>query len=81
MFEYVLTSEVKSGTVDTTGFCDDFKDVKQETLLQTPECIHRRSTYPNGFVIEVEQYSNKVIIRTNWELFDNGNGTFSVIQP
>lgn len=81
MFEYVFTSEVKSGTVDTTGFCDDFKDIKQEILSQTPECIHKRSTYPNGFVLEVEQYSDRFIVRTNWELSDNGDGTFSVIQP
>lgn len=81
MFEYVFTPETKSGTVDTTGFCDNFNEITQEILLDNPECIQKRSTYPNGFILETEQYADKIIIRTNWELFDNGDGTFSVLQP
>jgi len=78
MFEYVVT---KDGKVRTDGFCKDFQEIKQEILKRTPECIHRRSTYPNGFILEVEQYSSKIIIRTNWELIANTDGSFSVIQP
>lgn len=78
MFEYEF-KEV--GTVNTDGFCKDFKEIKQEILKQTPECIHRRSIYPNGFILETEQYSNKIVIRTNWELLKNDDGSFSVIQP
>ena len=81
MFEYVFTAADGPGSLDTTGFCENFNDIKQETLSQTPNCIHRRSTYPLGFVLEFEQHNDKFIIRTNWELSDNGDGSFSVIQP
>lgn len=78
MFEYVFTEDKK---IHTDGFCKDFQEIKQEILKNTAECIHRRSTYPNGFIVEVEQYSSKIIIRTNWELVDNKDGSFNVIQP
>lgn len=78
MFEYVFTEGKK---IHTDGFCKDFQEIKQEILKNTAECIHRRSTYPNGFIVEVEQYSSKIIIRTNWELVDNKDGSFNVIQP
>lgn len=78
MFEYVFTQD---NTVHTEGFCKDFQEIKQEVLKSTPECSHRRSTYPNGFVVEAEQYCDKIIIRTNWELLKNDDGSFNVIQP
>lgn len=81
MFEYVFTSEEPKKKILTDGFCSNIHDAKHETLKQSPDCIHRRSTYPNGFVIETKQYADKIIIRTNWELSDNGDGTISVIQP
>ncbi|MCC3668637.1 hypothetical protein [Terrisporobacter mayombei] len=78
MFEYEFK---EAGTVNTDGFCKDFKEIKQEILKQTQECIHRRSIYPNEFIVEVEQYNDKIIIRTNWELSKNDDGSFNVIQP
>ena len=82
MFEYVFTPEDSDKKILTDGFCSNIHDdVKHETLKHSPDCIHLRSTYPNGFIIEMEQYTGKTIIRTNWELSDNGDGTISVIQP
>lgn len=82
MFEYVFDSNNSpQGSLDTSGFCNDFSEVKQETLSHTPDCIHRRSTYPNGFILEVEQYNDKLIIRTNWELIPNPSGNWTVRKP
>lgn len=78
MFEYIFTAG-SDCTIDTEGFCKDFSEIKQETLQHTPDCIHRRSTYPNGFIIEMIEYADKIIIKTNRELKDNGNGTFTVL--
>lgn len=77
MYEYTILSGSECN-VDTSGFCNDFSEIKQELLSQTPECLHRRSTYPNGFVIEMIQYADKIIVKTNRELIDNGNGNFTV---
>lgn len=81
MFEYIFTNNGPEVVINTENFCENIHDVKHEVLKHTPECLHRRSTYPNGFIIETEQYSEKIIIRTNWELSDNGDNTFSVIVP
>ena len=77
MYEYTFTNG--AGSIDTS-FCKNFADIKQELISQTDSCIHRRSTYPNGFVLEVLQYSNKFVIRTNRELIDCGNNNFKVAE-
>lgn len=78
MYEYTLTSgEVH---IDTLSFCNDLLDVKKEVLSHTPDCIHMRSTYPNGFIFESLQYADKIVVRTNMELHNNGNGTFTVLD-
>ncbi len=82
MFEYVFDlNNSPQGSLDTTGFCNDFSEIKQDVLSQTAECTHRRSTYPNGFILEVEQHSDRFIIRTNWELIQNPSGDWSVQKP
>ena len=81
LFEYVFTSEDPEKEILTDGFCSIIHDVKRDILNKSSDCIHRRSTYPNGFIIEMEQRAGEIIIRTNWELSDNGDGTISVIQP
>ncbi|WP_443660455.1 hypothetical protein [Clostridium algidicarnis] len=74
MFEYTFTTEKEL----LTPFCTDFKQIKNKLISQTPECIHRVSEYPNGFVLEIIQYNNKIIFKTNKELIDNNDGTLSV---
>ena len=81
MFANVFTSEDPEKDILTDAFCSNLHAFKHEILKQSSDCIHRRSTYPNGFIIETEQRAGKIIIRTNWELSDNGDGTISVIQP
>lgn len=39
-------------------------------------CIINKSTYPNGVYVEVYQYSNRLEIKSNTELIDNGDGTY-----
>lgn len=77
MFEYIFTPDNPPGEINTSDFCSNIQEIKQETISQTQECIHRRSTYPNGFILEVEQYDKKIIFRTNWEL----NRPKMVISP
>jgi hypothetical protein len=74
MLEYTFTSENKL----LTPFCTDINQIENETISQSPECLHRKSTYPNGFIIEFIQYSNKIILKTNKPLIDNNDGTLSV---
>lgn len=81
MFEYIFTPDNPPGEINTAGFCDNIQEIKQEIISQTQECIHRRSTYPNGFILEVEQYDKKIIFRTNWELKQSEDGNFTVLQP
>lgn len=78
MYEYVITDG--KCTIDTSGFCSTMENVKQETLSKTPDCVHMRFTYPNGFIFESITYADKIIYRTNKELKDNGNGTFIVLD-
>lgn len=80
MFEYVFTPESKSGKINTEGFCNDMSEIKQELISQTDSCVHHRSTYPNGFILESEQYADKIIVRTNWELIPDENGNFNPLQ-
>ena len=73
MFEYILTENKKL----LTPFGIDLKDIKKETI-QMADCIIDKSIYPNGFIIESHQYSDRILLRTNKELIDNGDGTMSV---
>lgn len=77
MFEYTFTNG--EGSIDTS-FCKNFSDIKQELISQTQDCIHRRSTYPNGFVLEYLQYADRMVIRTNRQLIDCGNNCFKVAE-
>ncbi|GAA0103293.1 hypothetical protein UT300012_40100 [Paraclostridium bifermentans] len=73
MFEYLFASDF---TV-LTPFCTDIKQIKKETKVESG-FIHDISIYPNGFIVENFQYPDKVIVKTNMELIDNNDGTFSV---
>lgn len=68
-----LDGEVKILTPDV-----NLSEVKHEVLEQTSNCIKNRLTYPNGFVIETDVYSDRIVRRTNRPLIDNGDGTFSI---
>lgn len=75
MFEYINTG----GEFNiNTPFCKDLSQVKTETISQTPECIHFKSEYPNGFIIEYLEYADKIIFKTNKPLVKNANGSYDV---
>lgn len=78
MYEYILTNGKMN--IDTKPFCKELSEVKIETLSHTVDCVHMRSTYPNGFIYESLTYADKIIFRTNRELRDNGDGTFTVLD-
>lgn len=79
MYEYKF-EPVEDIHIDTSSFCKSVKEIKQENMSMTPECICVRYIYPNGFIMEVEQYAGRFVLRTNRELIDGGNGTFCVSE-
>lgn len=76
MYQYIVTS--KDPVNISTPFCSNMDEIKQEIISRSVDCNHVRSTYPNGFVVEMIQLSDKIIVETNRELIDNGNGNFTV---
>lgn len=78
MYEYTF-SDVKK-TINTPGFCNNMNEVKTNLISQTSDLIHARFMYPNGFCFETETYADKIIIRSNKKLIDNGDGTLSVLE-
>ncbi len=76
MYQYIVAAD-NPMTIDTP-FCENLSDVKQEIISRSVDCNHIRSTYPNGFIVEMIQLLDKTIFETNRELIDNGNGHFTV---
>jgi hypothetical protein len=74
MYEYVL--KAGSDVLVKTPFNIDFNDIKR-VVTQAVNHIISVSTYPNGLVVEIDQYADKIILRSNRELIDNGDGTFT----
>jgi hypothetical protein len=79
MYEYIFKAGCEA-TIDTSAFCKDFKEIKHENINVAPNCTCMRSTYPNGFIMDMEEYADKIVLKTNRELIDNGNGTLSVSE-
>lgn len=52
-------------------------DVKNEILEHTEKKITRRSVYPNGFEITVEQFSSMIFLHCNQPLTENPDGSFT----
>lgn len=74
MFEYTITSgECRV----LTPFVDNFNDIKKE-ITQTADCVKNISHYPNGFTVEITQYADRIEVKSNKELINNGDGTYSV---
>lgn len=76
MYQYIV--EAGNKMTINTPFCENLSDVKQEIISRSVDCTHMRSTYPNGFIVESIQLTDKTIFETNRELIDNGNGHFTV---
>ncbi len=75
-YTYTLTENCKI----LIPFNIPLSDVEKEVVEQTAEKIVYKSTYPNGFVIETVQTKDKIIVKTNKPLIDNGDKTFSISE-
>ena len=64
IYEFGLGSDVHV----STPFVKDMSEIKTELIEQTPSKIVKHSKYPKGFEFLVEQFSDKVIYRTNLPL-------------
>lgn len=76
MYQYIIKTGNKM-TIDTP-FCKSKSDIKEEIISRSVDCTHMRMTYPNGFIIEIITFADKIVYETNRELIDNGNGHFTV---
>lgn len=80
MYTYVISgqSELK---IDVSTFCSPDDGAEWKIVERTSEYVRSRLTYPNGFVVDAFQYPGKIVINSNYELIDNGNGKFNVLLP
>lgn len=74
MFEYIVSIGEK--VTINTPYNIEFKDIKKE-ISKSDSFVRNISTYPNGLVIDMTQYADKIIVKSNRELIDNGDGTFT----
>jgi hypothetical protein len=77
MYKYIFETGSEF-SIDTSSFCKDFKEIKHENISLTSGGICMRSTYPNGFSVDVEEHADRIILRTNREFINDGNGRFSI---
>lgn len=73
---YTYVFENNQVNIKTPGVAA-FSDIKQEFITQEPTRIVRRSTYPNGFTVEIDQRADCVKITCNRELALNEDGSFT----
>ena len=69
---YILPGDI---TIKTPG-AFTMADIKNELLEMTPEKIVRRSTFPNGFQITIEQQSDLTIVHCNQHLTQDVDGSY-----
>ena len=69
---YILPGDI---TIKTPG-AFTMADIKNELLKMTPEKIVRRSTFPNGFQITLEQQSGLTIVHCNHPLTQDADGSY-----
>lgn len=77
MFEYTF-NHCEGDFKILTPFANSMNDIKQE-ITQTSNCIRKKSTFPNGVVLDMEQYHDTVIVRCSNELVNNNDGTYSIV--
>lgn len=75
MYIYEFTGDTKL-TIHTP-FVKNFNDINNE-VIQTANYINRISHYPNGAVLELHQYADKIIINSNVELISNPDGSYTL---
>ena len=73
-FTYILEPGANL-KINTPGI-EDFSQIKTQTI-QRADCISMQSDYPNGWHIEVEQYSDHIVLYSNKQLEQNEDGSFN----
>ncbi|WP_273711994.1 hypothetical protein [Leuconostoc mesenteroides] len=70
---------IQSGTlhVATPGS----KQLRDIFIEETPSLSRKISLYDNGLIIYFEQTSSKIALRTNRQLYQIGDGKFSIEDP
>ncbi len=74
MFEYIIIS---GESKINTPFVKNYSSIKNE-VERLPNYIRTISTYPNGAVLELQQWTDKIIIKSTVELIKNEDGTFTL---
>lgn len=74
MYTYIF--EGVGFEIKTPGVTD-FSLVKNEIIEHSPGRIVRRSTYPTGLVLEIEQEANRIVVYSNRPLTKNPDGTYT----
>lgn len=59
-----------------TPWCKSLHDVKT-TIEQYPDKVVNHSVYPNGLDLYMENHGDKIVVRSNRSLIENGDGTFT----
>lgn len=76
MFQYIFSNQNEEPHI-LTPFVKNLDEIKKE-ITQTANCIHNVSTYPNGVILDITQYHDKIIVKCNYELIKNVDGTYSI---
>lgn len=58
-----------------TGFTNDMSEVKVDVIEQRSDYLHSKATYPNGFVLEQEVTSDRIILKTSHPIVLDSDGS------
>ena len=73
---YVYIFEGTGFEIKTPGV-SDYSQIRNEIIEQSASKIVRRSTYPTGLVLEIEQEAKRTVIYSNRPLAQNPDGTYT----
>jgi hypothetical protein len=75
-YEYrLVTGEVKI----KTPFAKDLSEIQKILIEKRDNYIKQISIYPNGFIFYSDLTATGIVIRTNFPLKENEDGTFDVV--
>lgn len=77
MYTYIFDGV---GCKINTPSVSSLSQIKKE-VVQFPDKIINRSTYPNGLILEIEQKATKTVIYSNRRLIQNPDGSYTAPEP
>ena len=75
MFEYKFKPE--NGNINFKFTPTLGERIDYEILEQRADYTHDRATYSNGVILETEYKFDELVLRTNYKLISNPDGTFT----